>query len=250
MGRPSRSWVHKTYTVSPEVETAIAVHAAEQGIDQGTLIDILVWKALVKPSEDQLKRSNPSPGALNRLFAEEVLPFLDGELQVVNLSRSLLVDGDERVNLQKVRSLVRRWRRTRHIDRIHWRAVLSCLSDQGATPVLVHLGFLDLETLPTDKPPSEPQPSRQEELERSFASEALPLLESEEAIDALAEELILVDGDETANLRAVERLVKQWKKAHIIDKTHQRTLLVVLGNDWVPTILRKGQVDLGWFDHE
>jgi hypothetical protein len=143
MARPSRSWVRKTYTVSPEVEKAIAIRAAKQGIPTGTVVDILVWNTLLKPDEDRLKKGDSSNDQLERIFAEEVLARLDCKGAVDALAESLDLDDDEKVNLRKVQALVGRWRTTRLIEKDHQEALLAALDDGKWLPSILRNDLVD-----------------------------------------------------------------------------------------------------------
>ena len=144
-GRPARSWVRKTYTVSEQVDKAIRLLAAEQDLDPGTVVDLLVWNAILKPDEARLKRGGFTDDELERIFAEDVLAELQVAGAVENLAESLPLDSDENANLKQVRALVKRWRTTRRIDKVYQEAVVSALSDQGWIPVVFRQGLVDAE---------------------------------------------------------------------------------------------------------
>jgi len=131
MARPSRSWVRKTYTISPEVEKAIAIRAAEQGIPPGTVVDIIVWNALVKPDVAQLKRGESSDEQLERIFAEDVLTHIGLKGGIDALADSMNLGDDERTNRRMVQALVSRWRTTRLIDKDHQEALLAALDGKS-----------------------------------------------------------------------------------------------------------------------
>ena len=148
MPRPTRSWVRKTYTVSPEVEKAIRMNAADLGVDEGTMVDILVWDALVKPDEDRYKAGGFSQQDLERIYAEEVIAILTDPLTAdsLNLELASLIQfenkaGDpipDSANLRKVKDLVRRWCRTRQIEKNHQAAVNELLGGKWIPSILKH----------------------------------------------------------------------------------------------------------------
>ena len=140
MARPARSWVPKTYTVSPEVERTIAIKAAEQGLPPGTIIDILVWNAWLKPDEARLKMGGFSEDQLERIFAEEALEFLDGNEAVAELSEEIDLEGKDgdpladNLKLRVVLAMVKRWRTTRLIEKEHQAVVKSFLDNKNVVP--------------------------------------------------------------------------------------------------------------------
>lgn len=146
MGRPTRSWIRKTYTVSEMVEKAIAMRAAESGIDPGTVVDILVWEALLKPDEARHKAGGFNADELERMFAEEALAHLD-EGAVEDLACYITLSSnpdDDDGNLRLVKRLVKRWRKTRLIEKDHQEAVFSVLNGRGFTPSLIEHRHVDL----------------------------------------------------------------------------------------------------------
>lgn len=147
MSRPSREWVRKTYTVSPEVEIAIGSKASELGIDAGTVIDILVWDAMLKPPTALRKPGMLSNEVLERMFAEEVIPLLDDDEVIKKLAHySLSVSSREgrNANLQAVRSLVKRWRRTRRVEKEYQIDLVTGLGDTWE-PTMLRDGLVTLE---------------------------------------------------------------------------------------------------------
>jgi len=145
VGRPSRSWVRKTYTVSSEVEKAIAIQAAEQGIDPGTVVDFLFWNTFLKPDVEQLKNGNFTEDELERIFAEEVLAHLDGEGGIEKFAVFMCMHDNENTNLRKVRGLVGRWRRTRHIDKGYQEELLNAFGDGFWLPSILKHGQVELD---------------------------------------------------------------------------------------------------------
>ncbi len=148
MARPARSWVRKTYTVSPEVEKAIAMRAAEQGIDPGTVVDILYWNTFLKPDEARLKAGGFSDDELERIFAEEALDFFSEDATVANLADNLtLVIGDEAANLKAVKTLLKRWRKTRLIEAEYKEGVFCTFQDGGRVPSILECGCIGVNWL-------------------------------------------------------------------------------------------------------
>jgi len=148
MPRPTRSWVRKTYTVSPLVEQAIAFRAAEQGIDPGTVIDILVWNALVKPDEARLKQGGFTEEELERIFAEEVLDFLVGDEAIEALAEELtVVHEDDGANLKQVKNLVKRWRKTRQIETEYKESIHETYKNAGRSPSILECGCIKVDWL-------------------------------------------------------------------------------------------------------
>lgn len=145
MARPSRSWVRKTYTVSPEVERAVSMRAGELGIDTGTVLDILAWNALLKPTEASRKPGGLSRQILERMFAEEVLALLENEEAMTLLRENWVMhssDISEAATLRTLRTLIVRWRRTRHIDKDYQGMICTCLADIWI-PSILRDGLVD-----------------------------------------------------------------------------------------------------------
>jgi len=139
MPRPSRSWVRKTYTVSPVVE---------QGIDPGTVVDILCWNMFLKPDEARLKVGGFTNDELERIFAEEALDFFCEDEAVASLADNLtLVVEDEVANLKAVKTLLRRWRKTRLIEAEHKEGVLGTFHDAGRVPCILECGSIGVNWL-------------------------------------------------------------------------------------------------------
>jgi hypothetical protein len=253
MGRPSRSWVRKTYTVSPQVEKAIALRAAEQGIDPGTVMDVLVWNALLKPDDAGLQKGGFTDEELERIFAEEAITHLVSENAIRDLANFIPVDGalgsllKEAIHLRFVSKLVGRWRKTRLIEKHYWRPVLSSLMGRGLAPRIVEHGLVPVDYLPSALPAQGSAFERQLELERMFANEVLPFLERESVVHALAEGLTLIEEDEISNIRAVTEMVIRWREVGVIEKEYQRNLVDFFGSNWVPRIIKDGLVDEEWF---
>ena len=255
MPRPTRSWVRKTYTVSPLVEKAIAMRAAVEGIDPGTVIDILVWNALVKPDEARLKRDDCTEEELERIFAEDALALLDGKEAMAALADHIPLDGANNSRRgtpkhhQQVEKLVGQWRKTRVIEKRFWNAIIASLAGFGFNPSANILGMVISEAPLPGSLLAEPALTKEEEFERSFADEALEFLKTDEEIDALADEIEIDEESGIGNLLAVERMVKRWRKERTIDKQYQRALLSILdGGRWIPSILREGLIDQEWFE--
>ena len=128
--------------MSPVVENAIRRCAAEQGIPEGTLVDSLVWKALVKPDEAKLKAGGFSQEELERIFAEEALELLDGEADLDDLASNITFkdengfDLPDIANLRKVHALVKRWKITRLIEKDHQEAIVACLYGAALPSIL------------------------------------------------------------------------------------------------------------------
>ena len=154
-GRPARLWKRKTYTVSPEVEKAIRVQAAEQDIDPGTVVDVLVWNTYLKPTEARMKQGGFTDEELERIFAEEVLARLDGDGAIEHLAESFAVMDDPRSNLREVRALVRRWRRARRIDKPYQAELFRAIDDGEWIPSLIIYGLADEDWFVAD---TEPEP--------------------------------------------------------------------------------------------
>lgn len=154
VARPTRNWVRKTYTVSEIVDTVVRAKAAQDDLDPGTVIDLLVWNALIKPNEEQLKQGGFEPQELERIFAEEALAEIQGEECIDLLMEQLLLSGSIEEGdppqspstiRRKVKALVRRWQRTRHIDKEHQVAVIQWLGDQSIVPSILRLKLVDQE---------------------------------------------------------------------------------------------------------
>jgi len=146
MPRPSRTWVRKTYTVSPEVSKAIAARAAEQDIDPGTVMDVIVWNAILKPDAARLKRGGFSEEELERIFAEEVLEFLREPGSQEQLIERLPPEsdlGNEHENLRLVRLWIKRWRKTRLIEKEFQEAIFWAMNDAGQVPSILGPGLVD-----------------------------------------------------------------------------------------------------------
>lgn len=149
-GRPARSWVRKTYTVSEPVDKAIRLLAAEQDLDPGTVVDLLVWNAVLKPDEARLKRGGFTDDELERIFAEDVLAQLQIPGAVENLAECIALDSNENTNLRQVRALVKRWRTTRRIEKDHQEVLISVLDSNGWIPIIFQHGLVDAEWCKAD----------------------------------------------------------------------------------------------------
>lgn len=145
MPRPSRTWIRKTYTVSPEVTKATAARAAEQDIDPGTVMDIIVWNAILKPDAARLKRGGLTEKELERIFAEEVLGLIRDDHAIEVLAEEIILnDEDAAANLRIVLSLLRRWRKIRQIDPEHREGALHLMGRFGQAPSILEHGCVDL----------------------------------------------------------------------------------------------------------
>lgn len=133
-GRHHRSWEKRTYTLSPEVARAVAVRAAESGLDPGTVVDTLIWSALLRPDDDQLTAGRFTDDQLERIFAEDVLAFINTNEKVIELSNHLLFDEDDGSDLHQTKKLVKRWRTTRRIEKERQEELLSALDAMGWRP--------------------------------------------------------------------------------------------------------------------
>jgi len=142
-GRHERDWERKTYTVSPEVAKAVAVAAAEQELDPGTIVDAILWRALVKPDEDALKGGSFSEEEVERLFAEEVFDVVPFDALVEDIQGWLEDAHGEKGSLREARRVVKRWRTKRCIEP-RWReAALSLLSDLEIVPGILKHDVVD-----------------------------------------------------------------------------------------------------------
>jgi len=122
VGRPSRKWAKKTYTVSPLVETYIREKAYEWGLDPGTALDVLIWENELldhgmKPSK------NYSDEYLVRHFSEEVLLEVCPRMLRVRptsiytyLSRELKLPEGEEHTVREIDKVLNRWNKTRHVE--------------------------------------------------------------------------------------------------------------------------------------
>ncbi|MBP1627545.1 MAG: hypothetical protein H6Q00_2020 [Holophagaceae bacterium] len=149
-GRHERDWERKTYTVSPEVAKAVALAAAEQELDPGTIVDAILWRALVKPDEDALKGGSFSRDEIERLFAEEVFDSVPPEALVEDIQGWLEGSHGEKGSLREARRVVKRWRTKRRIEP-RWReAVLSLLSDSEIVPRVLKHNVVNLDWFQED----------------------------------------------------------------------------------------------------
>jgi len=128
-GRHERDWERKTYTVSPEVAKAVAIAAAEQELDPGTIVDAILWRALVKPDEEALKGGSFSMEEIERLFAEEVFDVVPFDALVEDIQGWLEDAHGEKGSLREARRVVKRWRTKRRIEP-RWRATLQNKLDE------------------------------------------------------------------------------------------------------------------------
>jgi hypothetical protein len=133
-GRHSRNWIKGTYTLSPEVVRAVAVRAAQEGLDPGTIIDSLIWNAWLKPDEARLKAGGLTDDELERDFAEDVLAFIDTDEKVQWLSTTLWFDESKGSDLKQTQTLVKRWRTTRRIEKDRQEELLAALSAKDWFP--------------------------------------------------------------------------------------------------------------------
>jgi len=151
MPRPSRSWVRKTYTVSPVVENVIRRYAAAQGIPEGTLVDSIVWRALVKPDETRLKVGGFTDEELERIFAEEVLEHLGDDRSISSLFDEITLEDKNEVEIKgnarlcTIDAILKRWRTTRMIDKQYQVKAKEFLSNLGIIPKIFLQGLVDEE---------------------------------------------------------------------------------------------------------
>lgn len=145
MPRPDRPWIKNSYTVSPEVDAAIRARAAALGVDTGTAVDAIVWDALLKPTETQMQAGSFPEDQLERMFAEDVLRLLETEEAIRQLADHLELAERPGANLRMVRALIKRWRKTRRIDKEHQELLLTALGDGTWVPAVLRLGVVDQE---------------------------------------------------------------------------------------------------------
>jgi hypothetical protein len=151
MGRPSRDWIRKTYTVSPVVEKAIKARAGELGIDEGTLVDAYAWRELVQPTASAFKNVKFTDEEMERIFAEEALQLLDKKDAIALLSEEIVpkgADGEDLPNAAASRvleTMLKRWRTMRIIDKEHQAAVKDILSNHEVVPSILKYGLVDEE---------------------------------------------------------------------------------------------------------
>ena len=142
-GRPTRTWRPKTYTVSLEVAKAIAARAAELEVDPGTIVDVLIWEALLKPAETRLRAGSFSEDELERLFAEEVLALLQSPQSITDLAEALALGDTPIASLRMAQKLVKRWMRTRNIDKEHQQQLLTALDGGNWVPSILRVGLVE-----------------------------------------------------------------------------------------------------------
>ena len=260
VGRPNRSWVRTTYTVSPEVEKAIAIKAAEQGIDPGTVVDVIVWNALLKPDPGGSDSRGGTTEVQGRVFAEAALSRLEDPSMVMKLVDLLYpkIAGSANmmtpVQLQQTRRLVGTWKRTRVIDQQYCEAVATCIAAIGANTGIGSSTTVLPEITSSDSNPIVPMPPSQIELESLFAEEVFRFLEKESVVRTLADNLTFDNDDDfdeyddDASFHALQRAIKRWRNNGTIDKEHQIVIMACLGAHWIPNILKDGLVEPSWFE--
>lgn len=136
-GRHPRDWEKKTYTLSPWVARTIAIRAVDEGLDPGTVVDTLIWNVLLNPTDEELKPGRYTNDQLERIFAEEVLAFLDTDEKIRELSTHLSLGGedfDEELDLHQTRRLVKKWRTTRRIEKERQEELLAAFVPMGFHP--------------------------------------------------------------------------------------------------------------------
>jgi hypothetical protein len=150
-GRPARAWVRKTYTVSEKVEEVIRIKAAELDVDPGTVVDILVWNAYIKPDQNRLQQGGFSEDELERIFAEEVLSLTEKESVVEEIADCIDLDPDAVKNLRKIRAMIKRWRKTRKIEKEYQRVLLSGIESGNWCPSIFRSGLVEEDWFEADE---------------------------------------------------------------------------------------------------
>lgn len=145
MPRPSRSWTRSTFTISPEVDKAIRHRAVELGIDPGTVVDAIVWGALVKPNDEELRSTKCEGDLLERLFAEDVLCYLDTDKAIGEIAPDISYGFNSEIAFKETKKLVLRWRKTRRIDQKYKEHILSYFGDKNIVPQILRLGLVEAE---------------------------------------------------------------------------------------------------------
>jgi hypothetical protein len=225
MPRPYRSWIRKTYTVSEDVEAAIAMRAAKEGIETGTVVDIIVWNALLKPDEARIKAGDFTKEQVDRIFAEEALALLNGEPSIRRLASHLVLnDKSKEKNYMEIQRLVKQWKKARLIDSRYHQTLIDCFGVDGWVPSVT--------------------PDRDYEsiyLEHKLADEVLSLLMNNSARNYFFCDLAQID-ERITSLSIMDRIISGWKKSHSIGKKYQTVSLKSLVKAFSSRDLRIGIV--------
>lgn len=140
MPRPYREWTTLNCTISPEVDQFLRQRAAELGIDTGTVLDVIVWRQHLQPSEDDLRSGKLPPEVIERCFAEEALALLEDERAVQVLDEVLDIEAAPSIRRRKVQALIRRWMKTREIPQEFKIPILEVMNQLGIVPVVLITG--------------------------------------------------------------------------------------------------------------
>lgn len=134
MPRPYREWTTLNCTISPEVDLFLRQQAAALGIDTGTVLDVIVWRQHLQPSEEELKGGKLPPEVIERCFAEEALALLEDEKAVQVLDEVLAIEAVPSIRHRKVQALIRRWMKTREIPQEYKEVVRDTMNQLGIVP--------------------------------------------------------------------------------------------------------------------
>jgi HEAT repeat protein len=143
MPRPYREWTTLNCTISPEVDQFLRQQAATLGIDTGTVLDAIVWRNHLQPSEKELKGGKLPPEVIERCFAEEALALLEDEKAVQVLDDVLDSEAAPSLRRRRVLAQVRRWQKTRQIPQESKEAVRDLMNQLQVVPLVVKTGAVN-----------------------------------------------------------------------------------------------------------
>jgi hypothetical protein len=115
------------------------------GIDTGTVLDAIVWRNHLQPSEEELRGGKLSPEVIERCFAEEALALLEDEKAVQVLDEVLDFEAAPSIRRRKVQALIRRWMKTREISQEFKQAVQDMMNQLQVVPLVAKAGAVDEE---------------------------------------------------------------------------------------------------------
>ena len=125
-------------TVSTEVATALKVWAGEMGLRHGTAAEVILWNALVRPTDARMAQGGFTDEQIERIYAEEVLAVLGNEQNPVTIAQTLVLtselDADPSDNIKLIRKEIADWRYMRRIPRHYRAATFTMMARRGEVP--------------------------------------------------------------------------------------------------------------------
>lgn len=140
MPRPYREWTTLSCTISPDVDQFLRQRAAAMGIDTGTVLDVIVWRQHLQPTEEDLRNGKLPTEIIERCFAEEALALLEEEKAVQVLDEVMDLEAAPSIRRRKVQALIRRWMKTREIPQEFKEAIRDTMNQLGLAPMVLVSG--------------------------------------------------------------------------------------------------------------